>query len=229
LLDTDGDGIPDSKDQCPTVAAGPHPDHNRAGCPDTDRDGDQIFDSMDLCPDVATGRFPDSARLGCPLPDRDHDQVPDPVDACPDEPGAPHSDPKKNGCPGKVKLENHQIVILSPVLFATGKADLLAASDIVLVGVAEALRASPDLKHISIEGHTDSQGNEAYNMKLSERRANTVRDWLIAHGIEGSRLEAHGYGQTRPLMLNSTAKGRSANRRVEFHLLDLPATPEAKP
>ena len=220
IVDADGDGVPDTVDLCPTVVAGPHPDANKRGCPDSDRDGDGVFDSQDVCPDEPSGRFPDAERLGCPLPDRDHDQVPDSVDACPDQPGAPHRNPKRNGCPGLIKVQNNHIVILKPIQFATGKATILPASDEVLRGVAEALEASPDLKHISIEGHTDTKGKPEVNLVLSDKRSHAVLDWLVKHGIAAERLEAHGFGQTVPLMTNSTAAGRQANRRVEFRIVE---------
>jgi outer membrane protein OmpA-like peptidoglycan-associated protein len=218
--DRDGDRVYDHEDQCPDVAAGPHPDKNRPGCPDTDRDGDGVFDSEDRCPDEPSGLHPDPARPGCPLPDRDHDGVPDDVDACPDQPGAPSTDPKKNGCPGLVEIKGQKLVILQPVYFATNKDVILAKSFPVLNAVAEALKAEPEIRRIAVEGHTDSVGRPEYNLDLSQRRADSVMRWLSEHGIESERLEAHGYGMTRPVESNQTSAGRAANRRVEFTILN---------
>jgi outer membrane protein OmpA-like peptidoglycan-associated protein len=218
--DTDGDGIFDHSDQCPTVPAGRHPDPQRLGCPEGDRDRDGIVDSADQCPEVAAGLHPDPERPGCPLPDRDGDGVPDKVDACPDKPGAPDPDPKKNGCPGLVQLKDAQIVILQQVLFATDKDVILKESYPVLRAVANILKMEPNIKHVSIEGHTDTQGKPAHNLDLSERRAKSVKKWLVGQGIAEERLESHGFGQTKPVSDNKSAKGRAANRRVEFHILD---------
>jgi OmpA-OmpF porin, OOP family len=220
LKDRDADGVYDPEDQCPDVPAGPHPDAKKPGCPDKDTDGDQVFDSLDQCPDVASGLHPDPERAGCPLADRDNDGVPDKVDACPDQPGAPSTDPKKNGCPGLVEIKGEKIVILQPVFFATNKDTILPKSYPVLTAVAEALKAEPGIKKVAIEGHTDSVGPAEYNLDLSQRRANSVMKWLVEHGIDGERLEAHGYGLSRPIATNQSSGGRAQNRRVEFIILN---------
>ncbi len=229
LKDTDADGVYDKEDQCVDVPAGPHPDAKHLGCPDKDNDGDGVFDSVDECPDVPAGLHPDPAHPGCPLPDRDHDQIPDAVDACPDQPGAPDLDPKKNGCPGLVEIKNGQIVILTPVYFATDKDKILPRSFPVLQAVANALVATPTIHHVAIEGHTDSRGVLAHNMELSDRRAHSVKQFLVDHGVDAGRLEAQGFGPTRPLMSNKTNAGRAVNRRVEFHILDDSTPPPATP
>jgi len=218
--DSDGDGLLDSVDRCPKVPAGPHPDRKRPGCPDRDSDGDGVFDADDQCPTVPAGPYPDPARRGCPAPDRDGDRVPDPVDACPDKPGAPDPDPKKNGCPGLVQIKGGKLEILNPVFFATNRDVILKKSYPVLQAVANAMTAQPDIKRVSVEGHTDSQGKPAKNLDLSQRRAESVRRWLVEHGVAEGRLEAHGYGQDKPVASNKTAVGRAANRRVEFRIVD---------
>jgi outer membrane protein OmpA-like peptidoglycan-associated protein len=217
--DADGDGILDSEDQCPTTPAGAHPHPTKKGCPDVDTDGDGVFDGQDRCPSVPAGVHPDPAQPGCPLADRDDDTVPDVKDACPDEPGAPSTNPKKNGCPGLVLVRQGSLTILSPVHFATGKDKILPDSFPVLQAVAEALIAEPEIKKVSIEGHTDDRGGHDFNMDLSQRRTQSVRTWLIEHGVAPDRLEAHGLGETQPLMPNATEAGRAKNRRVEFRIL----------
>jgi outer membrane protein OmpA-like peptidoglycan-associated protein len=199
---------------------GPTPDPQRLGCPATDSDKDGIFDPVDQCLFEPAGPYPDPQRPGCPLPDRDKDTVPDVNDACPDKAGAPHPDPKKNGCPSLVEVKNGQLVILKPVFFALDKDVILAQSFPVLQAVADAMKAASAIKKIRIEGHTDSQGNPAYNIDLSERRTKSVRKWLIQHGIAEERLEAKGYGQTRPIDTNKTPAGRAKNRRVEFRIIE---------
>jgi len=169
---------------------------------------------------VPAGLHPDSAHAGCPLPDRDGDTIPDPTDACPDKPGAPNPDPKKNGCPGLVQIKNGQVVIMKPVFFATDKDVILPRSFPVLQAVADALSATPEIKHVSIEGHTDDRGKAEHNRDLSDRRAKSVMQYLVDHGVPADRLESHGFGQEQPIASNKTASGRAANRRVEFRIVD---------
>jgi outer membrane protein OmpA-like peptidoglycan-associated protein len=228
-LDTDGDGIFDSEDKCPTTSAGATPDPERPGCPDGDDDNDKVLNSKDQCRDKHQGINPDPERPGCPLPDRDNDSVTDGVDACPDKPGAPNPDSKKNGCPGLVLVEQTRIVINRPVYFATLKDRVLAKSFPVLRAVADALRALPEIRLVSIEGHTDSQGSDEFNADLSQRRANSVMQFLVQQGIEPGRLKAVGHGETRPVTSNDTAKGRAQNRRVEFKILDPASAPGGEP
>jgi outer membrane protein OmpA-like peptidoglycan-associated protein len=218
--DADGDGVFDDQDRCPTTPAGPTPDPERLGCPDSDDDNDRVLNQADQCRTVHQGINPDPARPGCPLPDRDNDSVPDQPDACPDQPGAPDPDPKKNGCPGLVRVEQTQIVINRPVYFATLKDRILPRSFPVLKAVAEALRALPEIRLVAIEGHTDSQGKDAFNADLSQRRAASVMKFLIEQGIDAGRLKAIGHGESKPVASNKTAAGRAQNRRVEFNILD---------
>jgi len=222
--DSDGDGVYDYEDQCPDTPAGTHPDPAKKGCPAIDSDGDGVFDYEDKCPQIPAGAHPETApdKLGCPKPDRDHDTVPDDVDACPDKPGAPSPDPKKNGCPGLVEVKNGVIVIFQPVFFATNKDTILKKSFPVLNAVADALKAEPEIKKIMIEGHTDNRGKASRNMELSDRRARSVLNYLVSHGIAAERLDAQGYGDSKPVADNKTSKGRAANRRVEFHIVDPP-------
>lgn len=222
-VDRDGDGINDKDDACPDVPQGQQPDPSRHGCPAQDSDKDGIIDSQDQCLFDPSGMFPDPDRPGCPLPDRDGDGVPDPKDACPDKAGAPSPYPKRNGCPGLVEVKNGQIVILKPVFFSTDKDTILPKSYPVLQAVADAMEALPSIKHVAIEGHTDAAGKFDRNLELSDRRAKSVLKFLLAKGIEPVRLEARGYGQTRPIASNKTAAGRAKNRRVEFHIIELPA------
>jgi outer membrane protein OmpA-like peptidoglycan-associated protein len=203
-----------------TTPAGEHPDPERAGCPDGDDDTDLVLNHADACRTVPMGLHPDPARLGCPLADRDNDSVPDTVDHCPDRAGAPDPNPRRNGCPGLVLVEAGQVRILRPVLFATNRDRILRPSFRVLTAVVDALRAQPEIQRIGIEGHTDNVGSDDANMILSQHRAQAVATWLTQHGIEASRVDAHGYGASRPIVPNGTASGRAANRRVEFHILN---------
>ena len=126
-------------------------------------------------------------------------------------------------------VEQSRIVINRPVYFATLKDRVLAKSFPVLRAVADALRALPEIRLVSIEGHTDSQGSEEFNADLSQRRANSVMQFLVQQGIEAGRLKAVGHGETRPVTSNDTAKGRAQNRRVEFKILDPAQAPGGEP
>ena len=218
--DRDGDGIIDREDQCPDVPQGPQPDTGRKGCPAQDSDKDGVIDALDQCLFDPAGLFPDPNMPGCPLSDKDGDQVPDVQDACPKKAGAPHPDPKKNGCPSLVEIKNGQIVIMKPVFFGPNADNILTKSYPVLQGVVDVLLAVPSIKRVGIEGHTDAAGKFASNLDLSDRRAKSVLRWLVSRGISPDRLEAKGYGPTRPIATNKTNAGRAKNRRVEFHILD---------
>lgn len=104
---------------------------------------------------------------------------------------------------------------MQPVQFATGSSQLLNASDTVLTAVADAIKKYPNLK-LRVEGHTDSQGSDTTNLKLSQRRADAVKAALVEKGIPSEQLNAAGFGETRPIDSNDTAEGRANNRRVEF-------------
>jgi OOP family OmpA-OmpF porin len=223
-LDRDGDGVLVPIDRCPTVPVGPVADPTRAGCPAPDGDGDGVVDPLDACVSVAAGPRPDPLRAGCPLIDRDNDNIADAVDHCPDEPGGPNPDPDRNGCPSLVRLEAGLLRILEQVYFDTARATIQPRSFPVLQAVADAMRARSDVRRLSVEGHTDDRGNAELNVDLSVRRATAVMLWLASHGVEPQRLEAHGYGPTRPFTDNRTREGRERNRRVEFRVVD-PAPP----
>ena len=176
----------------------------------------------DTVADVAEG-----LSAGMWTPDRDGDSIADAVDACPDKKGAPSVDPKKNGCPGLVVVESGQIVILKQVFFATNKDTILKQSYPVLDAVATALKAFPHLKKVRVEGHTDNVGKADYNTDLSDRRAKSVMAYLIVKGVEATRLDAKGFGPSKPIADNKMVKGRALNRRVDFVIVD-PVLPEAK-
>jgi len=228
--DSDGDGIFDYQDQCPSTPAGAHPDPQKLGCPAADRDKDGVYDYEDQCPEVPAGLKPDPQKPGCPAADRDQDSVSDAQDACPDKAGAPSLDPKKNGCPGMVVIKGGKITVLQPVFFATNKDAILKKSFPLLAAMADALKATPQIKKIRIEGHSDNRGKREYNIELSDRRVQSVRKSLEQAGIADSRMAAQGFGPDVPIADNATAQGRAANRRVDFVIIDPPQLQsDAKP
>jgi outer membrane protein OmpA-like peptidoglycan-associated protein len=204
--DNDNDKILDVEDKCRDVAGVPE----TQGCPDPDRDGDTIVDRLDKCPDQ-----PGVAALqGCPDPDRDGDTVVDRIDNCPDEPGLPEN----QGCKKKelVKLVDGKIEILDIVYFNLNAAVIQPKSYALLDNVARVLVSHPEITKVRVEGHTDNQGDDVYNKKLSQRRADAVRAYLIKKGVAGARLDAVGFGEEQPKVDNGTVEGRATNRRVEF-------------
>jgi outer membrane protein OmpA-like peptidoglycan-associated protein len=221
--DRDRDGVIDLHDECPTVPTGAKPDPFRLGCPAEDADGDGIVDHEDACPEAPGVHSLELGKNGCPPPapsrkkpsDRDKDGVTDDLDKCPDEPGVPEAD----GCPrAMVDTKAQQIRIMQRIEFAYAKASLLPDSTPVLEAVAAILREHREISHVVIQGHTDNVGGSDYNVKLSQRRAETVRRWLLDRGIAAERLQAVGFGEERPLESNDTEQGRRTNRRVEFHI-----------
>jgi len=203
--DSDGDGVSDAADKCPNTPAGTAVDPN--GCPkDSDHDG--VTDALDRCPDTPAGTAVDAT--GCPR-DSDGDGVADAGDKCPGTPAGTSVDAV--GCPALFAAG--KALVLQGVNFTTGKATLLPESQTILDKVAESLNNNPDVT-VEVGGHTDNTGSRATNLRLSQARAITVRDYLISKGVDGSRITAKGYGPDVPVADNKTATGRAANRRVEL-------------
>jgi len=215
--DRDGDGIPDAEDACPDKPGVKTDDPKTNGCP-PDRDGDGIPDAEDACPDKPGVKTDDPKTNGCP-PDRDGDGIIDSEDACPDAPGPRTDDPKTNGCP-KAAVVNGMIKISEQVKFATGSAKILKDSDELLGAVADIFLKHTEIAKVRIEGHTDNVGKPAANKQLSQARADSVKAWLVKHGIDKKRMSTQGFGQEKPIDDNATDKGRANNRRVEFHIED---------
>jgi len=117
----------------------------------------------------------------------------------------------------KVKEEERGTVITlaSSDLFASDQSNLLADAEIRLNGVADALMATKE-RNVLVEGYTDSRGPEGRNLDLSQRRAEAVRDYLVARGYDSNLMQAKGLGKGRPTTTNATAEGRASNRRVEI-------------
>jgi OOP family OmpA-OmpF porin len=156
-----------------------------------------------------------------PMPpaDSDQDGVPDARDRCPGTPRGVAVD--ADGCPQKGSIT------LEGVSFEHDSAELTADSRPVLARVAADLKKYPRLR-VELQGHTDSTGSDAYNLKLSERRAQAVRDFLISQGVSSSQLEARGYGESQPIASNATPEGRAQNRRVVMKVLANPGDVEVR-
>ncbi|MGJ8686922.1 MAG: OmpA family protein, partial [Spongiibacteraceae bacterium] len=203
-LDSDSDGVPNFRDKCPNTPKGAKVDVN--GCSiDDDRDG--VPNSIDKCPNTPYGVPVDSR--GCAL-DSDGDGVPDKIDQCPGT--LPGLKVNSRGC------VITQTVELSGVHFEFNKSRLMLDSQTVLNKVAESLANEPDVA-IIIMGHTDSVGSDSYNERLSQQRAESVVNYLGTRSIKNSRMEAIGYGESKPVADNNTDEGRERNRRVELKVI----------
>ncbi len=204
--DTDGDGVADADDKCPATPAGVKVD--ATGCP-LDADGDGVGDYLDKCPDTPAGVKVDAT--GCPL-DTDGDGVPDYQDKCPD-----HAGPASNkGCP-EMKAETKKVLkeATKYIQFEFNKARLLPVSNERLNQIVAIMGEYPDYS-LSISGHTDSKGDNAYNLRLSYDRATAVRTYVLSKGVVAERIEARGYGELKPVASNATSAGQALNRRVEI-------------
>ncbi|MFC1611149.1 OmpA family protein [Myxococcota bacterium] len=221
-LDSDGDGILDNVDKCPTEPEDIDQFEDEDGCPDPDNDQDTVLDVVDGCP-LQPGP---PENNGCPVQDRDGDGINDDVDQCPDVPGlAP------TGCPKRVLVvkTDDKIEIKKQIKFETNKATIKGRISFeILDQVGAVMKSNPTIK-VVIEGHTDSVGPADYNLRLSDSRANSVRDALVEREVASDRMEAIGYGESKPIASNRSRRGRAANRRVEFKIVQSDAKPPEAP
>jgi outer membrane protein OmpA-like peptidoglycan-associated protein len=229
--DRDQDGVSDSTDACPDTPG----TINMRGCPDSDGDG--LGDDRDKCP----GEVGLVEYEGCPPPppDADSDGTPDAEDRCPTDRGPPHT----GGCPdadgdgivdGEDKCPTEPGVAATNgcmpramkrfsgavrgINFETGSAQIKRASLRLLDAAVRVFKEYPELR-VEIAGHTDDEGDDDANMRLSDERADAVRSYLIEKGIGPDRVMAKGYGETLPIADNRTAGGRAKNRRIEFKIM----------
>ncbi|MEO8553371.1 MAG: OmpA family protein, partial [Kofleriaceae bacterium] len=119
----------------------------------------------------------------------------------------------------KTEVTNEQIKLREKVEFETDSAVLLPSSKPVLDEVVSVMKDHPEIEHVRVGGHTDSTASPDHNLKLSDDRAASVKQYLVDHGIAADRLASKGYGETRPIADNNTDEGRAQNRRVEIHIL----------
>jgi len=203
--DTDGDGIADKDDACPQVAGLAA----LKGCPDADGDG--VADAADKCPTVKGPK----ENAGCPWPDTDGDSVLDKDDKCPDVIGSVAN----NGCPEVTVQALEDVNIQAKSIYFNSGKSTFKSNDVPvrLDAIAAILVQYPNAK-FSVEGHTDSDGSTAFNQKLSESRANVVKDAMIKRGISASNIVAIGFGESAPIASNKTAAGKAQNRRTVVNL-----------
>lgn len=204
--DSDGDGVIDANDRCPNTPAGVAVGAD--GC-ELDSDGDGVLDSADRCPNTPAGVQVDSS--GCAL-DSDGDGVADYRDECPNTPAGVEVD--STGCERSVVQPDEEVTIDLNLEFDVDSADLRTSHFPEIQTVISFMKQFDNTTAV-IEGHTDSSGSEGYNQRLSERRAASVRNYIVTEGeIAGSRLTSRGYGESQPVDTNETSEGRQRNRRV---------------
>ncbi|HXK19800.1 MAG TPA: OmpA family protein [Polyangiaceae bacterium] len=209
--DTDDDGVLDRDDYCPKEA-GPAP----KGCPiiDTDPDKDGVPLPCDQCPNEV-GVKPD----GCPIRDTDGDGILDDKDKCPKEPETKNGFEDEDGCPDTLPDKVKKFTgVVQGIFFDQGKATIRKQSAATLGAAVKVLLEFPSI-NLEISGHTSSEGDPAFNDKLSQDRADSVKQWLVERGVGAERIKTRGAGSNEPIADNKTAAGKGKNRRIEFKVL----------
>lgn len=208
--DKDKDGVADKDDACPDVAGLV----NLKGCPDTDGDG--VTDKDDKCPATKKGDKVDAS--GCPLVvDTDNDGVIDSEDKCPTVAGTKEN----NGCPidDAAKEAISTEMTIEPVYFDYDNSTIRKTENIKIEKLVNLLNSNSNY-NVGLTGYTDSKGNEEYNLKLSERRINSVVKAITSSGIKAARISnKKPFGEAQPDATNDTEEGRALNRRIEFEIV----------
>jgi outer membrane protein OmpA-like peptidoglycan-associated protein len=218
-LDNDADGILDKVDLCPMAAEDTDGWEDGDGCPDPDNDDDGIPDEKDRCPDKAEDDDGWDDQDGCPEFDNDQDGILDGADKCPNHPEKINGFEDGDGCPDEIPEELKKFTGAIPdIQFKLDSDVLLSSSYPTLNQAAQVLNQYASVR-LEIQGHASSEGEHQYNLELSQRRAESVRRYLIGRGVDPARLTAVGYGETVPVDTNKTEEGRTRNRRVEFHIV----------
>ncbi len=223
-IDNDGDGILDANDQCPgdpEIVNGVLDDD---GCPEVDTDGDGILDPRDACPEEPEDMDGFQDDNGCPELDNDGDGILDADDRCPDQPETINEFEDEDGCPDRrpiAVLAAKEIQIEEKVYFDTDSANIQSRSFAVLDDVAAVMAAHPEVLRLEVQGHTDAFGPSDHNKKLSQQRAEAVRDYLVRKGVETERLVPVGYGEEQLIDKRFEEEAHAANRRVQFIVLEM--------
>lgn len=214
--DNDNDGVADVKDAAPNEAEDHDGWKDDDGAPDLDNDGDGIADVSDKAPSLAEDKDGYQDEDGIPDFDNDTDQIPDSLDVSPNLAETYNGFDDFDGAPDERPLIiKDETITLKGISFKSGSAVLTSASYPALDELWMFMRQTPSAK-IEVHGHTDSQGDEQVNMRLSFQRAASVREFLVARGIQSDRIIALGFGETKPIADNYFAETRAANRRIEI-------------
>ncbi|HEX8110546.1 MAG TPA: OmpA family protein, partial [Kofleriaceae bacterium] len=220
--DNDHDGIPDAQDKCPLDPEDKDGFEDADGCPDPDNDHDGIPDKLDKCPNEPEDKDGFEDLDGCPDPDNDHDGIPDEKDKCPNEPETINGFQDDDGCPDKgdstIILSPDKIETLDPIQFTGVKLTRSATPLIEQVGAT--LRAHPEILRVRVTVHVQPTNDSDADQARSDKRAQAARDWLVQWGVAPARLEARGFGGTKPLVPPDQRGAAKLNERIEFIILE---------
>lgn len=217
--DNDGDGIKDNYDKCPNEPEDFDGYEDQDGCPEFDNDKDGLLDNVDKCPNEPEDFDGWLDTDGCPEFDNDGDGLTDDIDKCPNEAESFNGFEDTDGCPDAVILKKDERIILDNIYFKLASAELEPESFETLNSLKRVFLDNPGII-VQIEGHTDSQGGDEYNLDLSKRRATTVADYITnVLGVSTGQVSSIGFGESKPIADNKTSKGRAQNRRIEFRVV----------
>ncbi len=223
--DNDGDGILDERDTCPNDAEDRDGFEDEDGCPDPDNDGDGVLDERDGCPLGSEDRDGYRDEDGCPDLDNDGDGLADGIDRCPMEPEDRDAFEDEDGCPEpgpeevRITVTERRILVSQRIFFDFDTDTIKPVSMPLLDKLAEVIGELPSDWIVRVEGYTDSEGPDGYNLDLSYRRARAVVEYLASRGVPRRRLVYVGYGERNPVASNDSPEGRALNRRVEFTIV----------
>lgn len=225
-LDNDGDGLPDTRDECPNDTEDLDGFLDDDGCAERDNDADGLADDVDQCPLESEDIDGFLDEDGCPELDNDEDGVVDGFDDCPMEPEDLDAFQDEDGCPepgprpAVVTITDTRILISERVYFDHDTENIRSVSFPLLDQVAEVIGDLSMSRRIRVEGYSDSTGNDSYNLDLSYRRARAVVEYLVRRGVPEARLSYAGYGEANPVAPNDSSEGQALNRRVEFTIFE---------
>jgi outer membrane protein OmpA-like peptidoglycan-associated protein len=219
--DRDRDGYKNDVDDCPDDPEDFDRFEDHDGCPDLDNDKDTIPDKKDDCANDPEDFDQFQDDNGCPDLDNDDDGILDKDDDCPNDPETPNGYADDDGCPDEdqVRVVGDTIELDDRVYFRVNMADIQLRSWSLIEHVAKLLVANPQYVLVRVQGHADDTGTDDYNLDLSIRRSEAVRDMLVRFGVDRKRLHVEGFGERDPALQGTSASARRKNRRVEFTIL----------
>jgi len=217
--DRDGDGYLDDRDGCPELPEDLDDFSDIDGCPDPDNDGDEFDDPDDECPNEPEDPDGWEDGDGCPDLDNDADGIVDEADDCRDVAEVRNGFEDEDGYPDDtplVEMTCERLELRDRIYFDTDSDVIQTRSYALLDQAAGLLVARPEIRRVRIEGHTDDRGSSRHNQDLSQRRAESVRRYIIEQGVAAERLLAEGFGEDRAIAHNDSEEGRATNRRVDL-------------
>lgn len=204
--------------RCPTILGQALPDADGDGCAEPDRDGDAIADAQDRCPAEPEDRDGHEDTDGCPDPDNDADGIPDVRDRCPDEPEVVNGVDDTDGCPdvSEARVVRGRIILDERARFPYASSRVTPEARAALLAVARIMSTHPEYAVLSVEGHADERGGDAFNDGLSLQRARAALEQLVAAGVPRDRIRALGFGRRVPVASGADEATHAQNRRVDF-------------